>query len=118
MKKFLHTSNLDARMKNVLKTPPLDTWQKRLIEKRERLRRRGRPPQEEHAQPAQAADPPAGSASLATAALRRSRRKDVDDLQAITVDYQHALETRWWYYRRHFLEAMKLDLEIRSEQTR
>jgi hypothetical protein len=100
-----------------LKMPTIDTWQKRLIAKSERLRRKGRPHQGEGAHQTPAADAQAGPVALVTNAPRRNRRKDADDLQAITVDYQQALEIRWWYYRRTFLEAMKLDLEIRSEQT-
>jgi hypothetical protein len=38
-------------------------------------------------------------------------------LQASGLRYQHALQLQWWEYRHKFLEAMRLDLEIRSDTT-
>jgi hypothetical protein len=61
--------------------------------------------------------PSAPSGDDAAPAPRRSRRKEADALQASGLDYQHALQVQWWDYRHKFLEAMRLDLEIRSDTT-
>jgi hypothetical protein len=61
--------------------------------------------------------PSAPSGDDAAPAPRRSRRKEADALQASGLDYQHALQVQWYDYRHKFLEAMRLDLEIRSDTT-
>ncbi len=114
----------------------LDRWQKGLIAKSERLRTQGvfrsapadddaPPPAHPDAAPPPRrgvlrwarrvpSDPPSDDGAPAP---RRSRRKEADALQASGLDYQHALQLQWWEYRHKFLEAMRLDLEIRSDTT-
>ena len=122
-------------MKRLPKGIRFDRWQKALIEKSERLRRQGvhrtATTNEEDVQ-AQAATGVQRPHMLArwtrrlaastsdeedAPSPRRSRRKGADALQASGLDYQHALQVQWWDYRYKFLEAMRLDLEIRSEDT-
>jgi hypothetical protein len=120
-------------MKRVRNSTRLDRWQKGLIAKSERLRRQGvfRTPIDEDdalAQPGAAPPPRRGVLRWArrvpsappgddAPAPRRSRRKEADALQASGLDYQHALQLQWWDYRHKFLEAMRLDLELRSQDT-
>ncbi len=122
-------------MKRVRNSTRLDRWQKALIEKSDHLRTQGvrrtpAPDEEDVPAPAAAAPPPrrgvlrwarripsAPSDEEDTPAPRRSRRKEADALQASGLDYQHALQLQWWEYRHTFLEAMRLDLEIRSDTT-
>ncbi len=122
-------------MKRLRTNARLDRWQQALIAKSERLRRHGihrTPPADEDDAPAQpdAPAPPrrgvlrwarripsAPPGDDAAPTPRRSRRKEADALQASGLDYQHALQVQWWEYRHKFLEAMRLDLEIRSDTT-
>ncbi len=121
-------------MKRLRTNARLDRWQKALIAKSERLRTQGvrnTPTADEDDAPAQpdAAPPRRGvlrwarrvpsapPGDDAAPAPRRSRRKEADALQASGLRYQHALQVQWWEYRHKFLEAMRLDLEIRSDTT-
>ena len=123
-------------MKRLRNSTRLDRSQKGLIAKSERLRRQGvfRTPTadaDDDAPPlADAAPPPrrgvgrwarrvpsAPPGDDTAPAPRRSRRKEADALQASGLDYQHALQVQWWDYRHKFLEAMRLDVEIRSDTT-
>ncbi len=120
-------------MKRLRNSTRLDRWQKGLIAKSERLRRQGvfrTLTADEDNAPADAPAPqrrgvlrwarrvpsaPPGDDDAP--APRRSRRKEADALQASGLDYQHALQLQWWEYRHKFLEAMRLDLEIRNDTT-
>ncbi len=120
-------------MKRLRNNARLDRWQKGLIAKSERLRTQGvfRTPTNEDDAPTDAAPPPRRGVLRwarrvpsappgdddAPPTPRRSRRKEADALQASGLDYQHALQVQWWEYRHKFLEAMRLDLEIRSDTT-
>jgi len=122
-------------MKRLRHNARLDRWQKALIAKSERLRTQGvfraAPVDEDDAPaPTDAATPPrrgvlrwarrvplAPPGDDAAPAPRRSHRKEADALQASGLDYQHALQLQWWDYRHKFLEAMRLDVEIRSDTT-
>ena len=122
-------------MKRLRNSTRLDRWQQALIAKSERLRThsvRRTPTADEDDAAAPAAAPAAQrrgvlrwarrvpSAPLGDAAAptpRHSRRKEADALQASGLDYQHALQVQWWDYRHKFLEAMRLDLELRSQDT-
>ncbi len=121
-------------MKRLRNNTRLDRWQKALIAKSERLRTQGvfrTAPANEDDAPAHpdAATPRRGvlrwarrvpsapPGDDAAPAPRRSRRKEADALQASGLDYQHALQLQWWDYRHKFLEAMLLDVEIRSDTT-
>ncbi len=121
-------------MKRLRNNARLDRWQKALIAKSERLRTQGvfrtAPADNDAPPPADAAPPPrrgvlrwarrvpsAPSGDDAAPAPRRSRRKEADALQASGLRYQHALQLQWWDYRHKFLEAMRLDVEIRSDTT-
>ncbi len=120
-------------MKRLRTSTRLDRWQQALIAKSERLRTQGvfrTPTADADDAPADAATPPrrgvlrwARRVPLAppsddnAPAPRRSRRKEADALQASGLDYQHALQLQWWEYRHKFLEAMRLDLELRSQDT-
>lgn len=122
-------------MKRLRTNARVDRWQQALIAKSERLRRQG----VRRTTPADADDAPdqpdaptpqrrgvlrwarriptTAPTDDEAAPPRRSRRKGADALQASGLDYQHALQVQWWYYRHYFLEAMRLDLEIRSDDT-
>ncbi len=121
-------------MKRLRTSTRLDRWQKGLIAKSERLRRQGvfrTGPADEDEAPAPTDAPtprrgvlrwarrvpsaPPGDDAAPTP--RRSRRKEADALQASGLRYQHALQLQWWEYRHKFLEAMRLDVEIRSDTT-
>jgi hypothetical protein len=122
-------------MKRLRTSTRLDRWQQALIAKSERLRTQGvfrtAPANEDDAPaPADAATPPrrgvlrwarrvpsAPPGDDDAPTPRRSRRKEADAFQASGLDYQHALQVQWWEYRHKFLEAMRLDLEIRSDTT-
>ncbi len=120
-------------MKRVRNSTRLDRWQKALIAKSERLRTQRvfrTPTADADDAPADAAPPPrrgvlrwarrvpsALPGDDAAPAPRRSHRKEADALQASGLRYQHALQVQWWEYRHKFLEAMRLDLEIRSDTT-
>ncbi len=120
-------------MKRLRNSTRLDRWQQALIAKSERLRKHGihrTPTADADDAPADAPAPPrrgvlrwarrvpsAPPGDDAAPAPRRSRRKEADALQASGLDYQHALQVQWWEYRHKFLEAMRLDLEIRSDTT-
>jgi hypothetical protein len=122
-------------MKRRRNSTRLDRWQKGLIAKSERLRRQGvfrTAPADEDDAPAQPDTPTPQRRGVlrwarcvpstthgddAAPAPRRSRRKEADALQASGLRYQHALQVQWWEYRHKFLEAMRLDLEIRSDTT-
>ncbi len=121
-------------MKRLRTSTRLDRWQKALIAKSERARKHGvfrTAPANEDDAPAQPDAPtpqrqgvlrwarrvPSAPPGDDAPAPRRSRRKEADALQASGLDYQHALQVQWWEYRHKFLEAMRLDVEIRSDTT-
>ena len=121
-------------MKRLRNSTRLDRWQKALIAKSERARKHGvfrTPTADEDDAPAHPDAPTPRRGVLRWArrvpsappgddgapAPRRSHRKEADALQASGLDYQHALQLQWWEYRHKFLEAMRLDLEIRSDTT-
>jgi len=121
-------------MKRLRTSTRLDRWQKALIAKSERARKHGvfrtaapdaddAPAQPDAAPPRRGVlrwarrVPSAPPGDDAAPAPRRSRRKEADALQASGLDYQHALQLQWYDYRHKFLEAMRLDLEIRSDTT-
>ncbi len=120
-------------MKRLRNNTRLDRWQKALIAKSERARKHGvfrtAPANEDDAPAPTDAPPPRRQGVLrwarrvptappgddAAPAPRRSHRKEADALQASGLRYQHALQLQWWEYRHKFLEAMRLDVEIRSD---
>ena len=122
-------------MKRLRNNTRLDRWQKALIAKSERLRTQGvfrTAPANEDDAPAQPDAPTPRRRGVlrwarrvpsdlpgddAAPAPRRSHRREADALQASGLDYQHALQVQWWEYRHKFLEAMRLDVEIRSDTT-
>jgi len=120
-------------MKRLRNSTRLDRWQKALIAKSERARKHGvfrTPTADADDAPADASTPPrrgvlrwarrvpsAPPGDDDAPTPRRSRRKEADALQASGLDYQHALQLQWWDYRHRFLQAMQLDIEIRSQDT-
>ncbi len=120
-------------MKRLRNNARLDRWQKALIAKSERARKHGvdrTAATDADGAPAPTDAPPRRGVLRwarrvpstthgddAAPAPRRSHRKEADALQASGLDYQHALQLQWWDYRHKFLEAMRLDVEIRSDTT-